>query len=377
MNGVALVCMIGAGVLLPLMDLVFGRFVTVFNNFITGAAGADEFRSGINEYTLYFVYLFVAKFVFTYGWATLLSTNAIRTTRSLRIDFIRQTLRQEIAFFDSSEAGSISGHVTTNANLVNQGISEKLGLAITAMVTFFAAFVVAFSVQWKLTLITICIVPAIVLSTSVCMAIDAGQEKEIMGIYSRAGRLAEEVFSSVRNVYVFWAYPKLSRKYGALLEEAAVVGARKSPNYAVLFSVEFFCIYSGYGLAFWQGIRMYHSGEITEPGRIVTVIFAVLLGAQALTQIAPQTVVISKAAAAAHQLFQTIDRVSNIDSLSDDGVKPEECHGDLEFRDVVFAYPSRPDTKVLKGLTRPVTCISPGACLLDSSSTLPIPARQR
>ncbi len=51
MNGVALICMIASGTLLPLMDFVFGQFVTVFNNYITGQATADEYRSGIDKYT--------------------------------------------------------------------------------------------------------------------------------------------------------------------------------------------------------------------------------------------------------------------------------------------------------------------------------------
>ena len=45
---------------------------------------------------------------------------------------------------------------------------------------------------------------------------------------------------------------------------------KKSPVYAVLFGLEFFCIYCGYGLAFWQGIRMYSRGEVDEVGEIVT-----------------------------------------------------------------------------------------------------------
>ena len=43
--------MIASGVLLPLMDLVFGKFVTVFNNFIIGKITPAEFRSSLNDYT--------------------------------------------------------------------------------------------------------------------------------------------------------------------------------------------------------------------------------------------------------------------------------------------------------------------------------------
>ncbi|KAK4442563.1 P-loop containing nucleoside triphosphate hydrolase protein [Podospora aff. communis PSN243] len=354
LNIPAFILCIASGVVLPLMNFVFGRFVTVFNDFAIGASTPDQFRSSVNDYTLFFIYLFLAKFALTYIWTVLFSANAIRTVRALRIAFLRHTLRQEIAFFDSSgtdSAGSITSHITTNASLVNQGISEKLGLAVQATSTFFAAFVVAFSVQWKLTLITLGIVPAIIIVTAICMAIDTSQETQIIGIYSRAGTLAEEVLSTIRTAHAFWAYPKLSRKYEAILDEARAVGRKKGPNYAVLFSTEFFCVYSGYALAFWQGLRMYRGGEIEDPGRIVTVIFAVLLAAQALTQIAPQSVVISKAAAAAHQLFQVIDRESKIDSLGEEGWKLEECKGDVEFKSVGFAYPSRRDVMVLKGLS--------------------------
>jgi ATP-binding cassette, subfamily B (MDR/TAP), member 1 len=51
MNAVAVLCMIASGTALPLMDIIFGKFVTVFNNFITGNSSADEYRSGVNKYT--------------------------------------------------------------------------------------------------------------------------------------------------------------------------------------------------------------------------------------------------------------------------------------------------------------------------------------
>jgi ABC-type multidrug transport system fused ATPase/permease subunit len=58
----------------------------------------------------------------------LVSIAAIRTTKALRVDFVKHTLRQNIAFFDSAETGGITTHITTNTNNANSGIAEKMTL---------------------------------------------------------------------------------------------------------------------------------------------------------------------------------------------------------------------------------------------------------
>ena len=56
----------------------------------------------------------------------------------------------------------------------------------------------------------------------------------------------------------------------------------------------------------------------------------------------------SKAEASKESIFAIIDRVSAVDPMSEEGLKPGTCHGAIEFRDVTFSYPSRPDVVVLK-----------------------------
>jgi ATP-binding cassette subfamily B (MDR/TAP) protein 1 len=60
----------------------------------------------------------------------------------------------------------------------------------------------------------------------------------------------------------------------------------------------------------------------------------------------PFVSIVSTAVGAASTLFTVIDRVPDIDPYSDVGIKPDKVRGDIELRDVAFAYPARSGVKV-------------------------------
>jgi len=88
--------------------------------------------NNVEHFTLYFVYLFVAKFVLVYTYSLGASVAAIRTTKALRLDFLQSLLRQDISFFDSKEGGSPSVKVTTNG----YHIGHKSNIIVKIMLTF-------------------------------------------------------------------------------------------------------------------------------------------------------------------------------------------------------------------------------------------------
>jgi ABC-type multidrug transport system fused ATPase/permease subunit len=91
-----------------------------------------------------------------------------------------------------------------------------------------------------------------------------------------------------------------------------------------------------------QGSRMVASGELNV-GLVLNVLFAVMIASFSLSQIMPRIEAFAKATAAAQTIFQTIYREPSIDSLSDEGEKPDDLRGEIEFKNVSFIYPSRPE----------------------------------
>ena len=89
-------------------------------------------------------------------------------------------------------------------------------------------------------------------------------------------------------------------------------------------------------------------GNITG-GEVVTVLICVAMATTGLAQTAPFLAAVSEGLGAAGEVYAVIDRKSYIDSLDDNGLKPEHCLGEVKLHNVVFAYPNRPDAPILKG----------------------------
>ncbi|RSL69191.1 hypothetical protein CEP54_002455 [Fusarium duplospermum] len=267
---IAIFAAVASGAGIALQNLIFGDFITTVTKYTTSRLSPNEFRDDAAQLALYFVYLGVGRFCLSYIYNSLLTYAAHCITRNIRREYLSAALRQEVAFFDLGTGGSVATQATSNGRLIHGGISEKLGLTLQGLSAFVTAFIIAFVVQWKLTLICLCIAPATLLVNGAAAGIMAGYEAEILNIHAQANAFAEGILSSVRTIHAFGMRGPLVSKFDQYLADAHAVGKKISPHFGMLLSTEYCIIYSGYALAFWQGVKMLARGEIEEPGEIFT-----------------------------------------------------------------------------------------------------------
>lgn len=347
---IAALMAIGGGAVQPLMTVVFGNLSGSFQGLFLGTLDQHGFNSTLNRYVLYFVYLAIGEFCLVYISTVLFIYTGEHITAKVREQYLRAILRQNIGYFDKLGAGEVTTRITSDTNLVQEAISEKVGLTLLGVAAFFSAFIIGFVKFWKLTLICMSTVVAIVLIMGVGGRKMAAWNKKSLASYAVGGSVAEEVLASIRNAVAFGTQDKLAKQYNVHLLEARRWGFRSKSTLGCMIGGLLCILFLNYGLAFWMGSRFLVGGE-TNLSHILTIILAVMIGAFAFGNVGPNMQHFAAGVAAAAKIYSTIDRESPLDPLSESGERLEHVEGTVELRNVKHIYPSRPEVVVMEDVS--------------------------
>ena len=341
---------IAAGAALPLMTVIFGQLAGQFSAYFAGTATRAEFNHTIAMNVLYFVYLAIVEFVTTYISTVGFIYTGEHISGKIRIHYLEAVTRQNIGFFDKLGSGEVTTRITSDTNLVQDGISEKVSLTLNAVATFATAFIIGFIKSWKLTLILSATVFSIAFIMGGGSTFIIKYSKQSLSAYALGGTVAEEVISSIRNATAFGTQDKLAKQYDVHLASAEKWGFKNKFTLAIMIGAMFGVIYLNYGLAFWVGSIFLTRGEVSL-SPILTILMAIIIGAFALGNVAPNAQAFTTAISAAAKIFNTIDRVSPLDPGLDQGDKLDKVEGTLELRNVKHIYPSRPEVTVMEDVS--------------------------
>ncbi|XP_031470227.1 phosphatidylcholine translocator ABCB4-like [Phasianus colchicus] len=358
---------IAHGSSLPIAMIIFGdmtdSFVTFDDRNFTGNPSLMNSSSEIlhkleeemTRYAYYYSAIAAAVLVAAYVQTSFWTLAAGRQVKKIRENFFHAIMRQDIGWFDVNDAGELNTRLIDDVSKINEGIGDKIGLLIQSETTFITGFIVGLVRGWKLTLVILAVSPVLGLSAALWAKILTAFTDKEQAAYAKAGAVAEEVLGAVRTVIAFGGQEKEIKRYHKNLEDAKRIGIRKSITSNISMGAAFLLIYASYALAFWYGTTLVLTDDYTI-GKVLTVFFSVLIGAFSIGQTAPSIEAFANARGAAYAIFNIIDNEPQIDSYSDAGHKPDHIKGNLEFQNVFFNYPSRPDIEILKGLNLKIQC---------------------
>ncbi|MBN3283765.1 MDR1 protein, partial [Polyodon spathula] len=389
---VGLICAAGHGVALPIMLIVFGQMTDSFVNsglkqntsgkiclscdfhfqivniqysfFFPptatqmntsskcAAASGVDIESEMTKYAYYYIGIGAAVLVLATMQVAMFLLSATRQTKRIREKLFHAILHQHMGWFDTHQIGTLNQRLTDDINTINEGLGDRICIFVQFFCTFVAGFIIGFIYGWKLTLVILSVSPLLAASAAVLSKILASLTSKELSAYAKAGAVAEEILVSIRTVVAFNGQKKAVEKPRRKVCSTKELGVKKVITTNISLGLSQFIIFGSYALAFWYGTKL----VVDDPqnytiGNMLTVFFSVLIGAFALGQGAPNLENVANARGAAYEVYKIIDLPRPIDSSSKQGYRPDHLKGDIEFKNIHFSYPSRPDANVLQGLS--------------------------
>ncbi|KAG2269720.1 hypothetical protein Bca52824_064275 [Brassica carinata] len=326
---------------LPLFFVFFGKMLDSLGNLSTDSTAMS---SRVSQNACYLVYLGLINLVSAWmGVACWMQTGERQTAR-LRINYIQSVLAKDITFFDTEAKDSnFIFHISSDAILVQDAIGDKTGHVLRYLCQFIAGFVIGFLSVWQLTLLTLAVVPLIAIAGGGYAIVMSTISEKSEAAYADAGKVAEEVLSQVRTVYAYVGEEKAVNSYSKSLKKALKLGKRSGLAKGLGVGLSYGLLFCAWALLFWYASLLLRHGK-TNGAKAFTTILNVIYSGFSLGQTAPSLSAIAKGRVAAENIFRMIGN-NNLEGSErlDEGTTMQNVAGNIEFHQVSFAYPSRPN----------------------------------
>ncbi|KAI7726106.1 hypothetical protein M8C21_021578, partial [Ambrosia artemisiifolia] len=226
---------------------------------------------------------------------------------------------------------------------------KKLGHFLSCFATFFTGVIIAFISCWEVSLLTLVVVPMILI-------IGATYTKKMNSISTtKATYLAEttvmveQTVSQIRTVFAFVGENSAIKSFSECMQRQLIISKGEALIKGVgtgIFQTVTFC---SWALIVWIGAIVVVAKR-AKGGDVIAAVMSILFGAISITYAAPDMQIFNQARAAGKEVFEVINRKSAI-SYDAEGKTLENIDGNIEIRDVYFAYPSRQEKLILQGFS--------------------------
>ncbi len=337
------------GFALALSSIIAVFYAPVSDPDCAGAAAHDCVLNGGAKWALIFTGIGLASMICGILQGYCFGVMGQKLARRLRVILLQCVLKQDISFFDKSEnsSGAIVGRLASDTVFVRGAVGDQVGLILQNIVTMVGALVIAFTASWSMCLVVLATLPILSIATIFQTKFITGFSSEADTLYNDANQIASEAMGSIRTISAFGMEDQICDLYNAGMVGPEKQVQKKSNFAGAGFGFSQFVMFALYALAFWFGAQEVSKGHMTFED-MLKAFFSILLGSIGLAQAQMAFPDMSKSGAAVQRVFEVIDAKPLIDSSSPAGEKPDKVTGDIELKNVTFAYPSRPEITVFR-----------------------------
>lgn len=333
---VALIAASGAQIAAPYF---FGKVIQ---------ASMEKGMSHLNEtiVLLCLIYLAGALAALLRSWLfTLAGQRLVARIRKLLFNSI---VRQEVAFFDNNRTGELINRLSSDTQVIQNALTVNVSMLLRYIIQIIGSLVFMFTLSAKLTGVLISVVPIVGIGAQQYGSFVQGLRKKFQDELAAASSTAEESIGNIRTVRSFSQERKSMNSYGTEIDKSYKSGAKLALATGLFNGIIGIIGQGAVVLVLWYGGSLVNKHEL-DVGILTAFMLYTLNVAMAFAFLSSLYGDFMQAVGASVRMFELMDRLPSINV--EGGHTLSTVNQVIQFQDVCFAYPSRPDSDVLKGMS--------------------------
>ncbi len=277
-----------------------------------------------------------------------------RVVADLREAVYQRVIRMDPQFFEVTRTGEVLSRLTTDTTLVQSIAGVGLSIALRSSINLVGSLVLLAITSFKLLLlilvaIPVVIVPLIVLGRRLRRLSRSSQDR----IADTSG-LAGETLGAIQTVQAFTLEPVNAKRYADAVEASFDVAVTRTRVRAWLTALATMLVFGAITMVLWFGAHQVLAGRMTggELGQFLLLAVYAGIAAASLSEMWSE---VQRAAGAMERLVELLHAEPAIVPPAQPqplpAPSPAAPAGAIEFDEVTFRYPSRPDSPALDGFS--------------------------
>ncbi|MCK9480489.1 MAG: ABC transporter ATP-binding protein/permease [Bacteroidia bacterium] len=306
----------------------------------------------INKIGYLFAILFVVQAISSYlrVWTFVKATEGM--VWRLRNQLYSKIISLPMHFFHQNRTGDLLSRFGSDITQVQETFVTFLATFIRQILVGIGGIFLLFFTSPDLALVMLSVIPPVVIISLFFGKYIRKISRKIQDETANAGTILEESFSGIQIVKSFANEMYETLRFGQKSILIRDISIRRGIYRGLFSSFIIMCLFGGLIFIAWRAFQLQAEGILTLGDIIKFMIYTMFVGAS-IGGISDQYAQIQKSVGAADRILDILEQESETNLKSEETAKPinDILHGDLEIKELSFAYPSRPEMNVLQDIT--------------------------
>jgi len=341
-------------VFLFLSSLVGLAFPAILGALIDAAQGIYKYKylpHGLNAIAIMgFIILFAQAFVsfFRVVWFVQVAEKSLA---DIRRDTYFKLITLPMNFFANRRVGELNSRISADLSQIQDTLTTTFAEMIRQLVIMVGSTTLLAIVSIKLTLALLAILPFLVAFAVFFGRFIRKLSREAQDKLAESNTIVEETLQGIANVKAFVNEAYEANRYDKILRKVVNIAVRGAKFRGTFASFIVFCLFGTFVGVIWYGSVLVANHEIYVGDLTTFIMYSIFVGA-AMGSFPDLYANLQKAVGASERVLEILaEHGEDISMVENDNEVKQPIKGDLAFNDVVFAYPSRQEITVLKGIS--------------------------